>query len=151
QDLMDWRSGARAVLGGGGGIMANLAKNSTEAELHEAANYFASLKPAKWTRVVEADTAPKSFVGVGNMRFREKAGGTEPLGQRIIELPEDDVQAELRNSHSGFVAYVPTGSIKKGEALVNGGQVVDGKITSGKTIQCSVCHGSGLKGLGYAP
>src|SRR5262249_32408330 len=112
-DVQNWRSGARVALGGGG-IMANFAKGISDDELREAAAYFASLKPAKWTRVVESETVPKSFVGPGNMRFREKGGGTEAIGKRIIELPEDDVQAELRDSHSGFVAFVPIGSLAKG-------------------------------------
>ena len=51
---------------------------------------------------------------------------------------------ESRDPHSGFIAYVPPGSIKKGETLVkNGG--------SGKTIACEICHGEGLKGLGDVP
>ena len=45
---------------------------------------------------------------------------------------------------SGFVAYVPTGSVKKGEALATTGG-------SGKTLRCSICHGEGLKGLGNVP
>src|SRR5207237_9532035 len=70
--------------------------------------------------------------------------GKEPIGQRIIEAPEktEDTEA-LRNSHSGFIAYVPPGSIKKGEALVTNG--------AGKTTQCAVCHGANLQGLGPVP
>ncbi len=49
----------------------------------------------------------------------------------------------LRNPRSGFIAYVPTGSVKKGEALVTTG--------AGKTTQCGLCHGSDLKGLGPVP
>jgi cytochrome c553 len=41
------------------------------------------------------------------------------------------------------VVYVPTGSIKKGEALVTNG--------AGKTTQCGLCHGADLKGLGPVP
>jgi cytochrome c553 len=70
--------------------------------------------------------------------------GTEPLGQRIIEVPENPEHTELlRDPHSGFIAYVPVGSIKKGEALVTNG--------AGKTTQCGVCHGPDLKGLGPVP
>jgi cytochrome c553 len=49
----------------------------------------------------------------------------------------------LRDARSGFVAYVPVGSIKKGEALVNTG--------AGKTTACAVCHGADLKGMGPVP
>jgi len=59
-------------------------------------------------------------------------------------LPEDPVQAELRNSHSGFVAHVPPGSIKKGETLVTTGG-------NGRTLRCSICHGADLKGLAGVP
>ena len=54
------------------------------------------------------------------------------------------MQVTVRNPHSGFIAYVPPGSIKKGEALVKTG----GK---GKTIQCAICHGDALTGLGEVP
>ena len=68
----------------------------------------------------------------------------EALGQRIIEVPEDADRAELRDTHSGFVAYVPVGSVKKGEALVTTGG-------NGKTLQCGICHGPDLKGVGTIP
>ena len=45
---------------------------------------------------------------------------------------------------SGFVAYVPVGSIKKGEVLVTAGG-------GGKTTPCAICHGADLKGLGPVP
>ena len=125
-------------------IMTAMAGASTEAELADSAAYFSSLKSQPWIRVVEANTVPKTFVGAGNMRFVSKEGGTEPIGQRVIEVPEDAVQAESRNSHSGFVAYVPVGSTKKGEALVTTGG-------DGKTIRCSICHGPDLKGLAGVP
>src|SRR5437870_9792360 len=70
--------------------------------------------------------------------------GKEPIGLRVIETPEKTEDTEmLRNSHSGFIAYVPPGSIKKGEALVTNG--------AGKTTQCAVCHGANLQGLGPVP
>src|SRR5688500_10285580 len=50
----------------------------------------------------------------------------------------------MRDPHSGFLAYVPPGSIAKGEALVKTGG-------AGKTISCGICHGDDLKGLGEVP
>src|SRR5207248_7793342 len=50
----------------------------------------------------------------------------------------------LRDARSGFIVYVPMGSIKKGEALVTTGG-------GGKTVQCGACHGADLKGLGPVP
>jgi cytochrome c553 len=70
-------------------------------------------------------------------------GATESIGRRIIETPEDLERTELRDAASGFVAYVPVGSIAKGEALVAG--------AAGKTTACGICHGVDLKGLGPVP
>jgi cytochrome c553 len=123
--------------------MSIIAKGMTDAEVQMSAEYFASLPMQPWTRIVEADTVPKTYVGPGNMRFVSKEGGTEPIGQRIIELPEHQERAELRDSHSGFMAFVPVGSIWAGERLATTG--------AGKTIRCSVCHGPDLKGLGPVP
>ena len=77
------------------------------------------------------------------MRFALADGGTEPIGNRIIVLPENPERAELRDPHSGFIDYVPKGSIAKGAALMAGGD--------GKTIACTICHGPELKGLGEVP
>ena len=52
--------------------------------------------------------------------------------------------AQLRDPHSGFIAYVPVGSVKKGEALVTTG-------ANGKTTACAVCHGGVLQGIGPVP
>ena len=139
QQLADWKSGNRKF----GGTMLAMAKVITDAEIKDAADYFASLKPRPWIRVVEADTVPKSFVGPGNKRLVHPAGGTEPLGDRIIEVPEDEEAVVYRDPISGFVAYVPRGSIAKGEALV--------KTGGGKTTPCIMCHGTTLEGLGDWP
>ncbi|HTC62626.1 MAG TPA: c-type cytochrome, partial [Candidatus Saccharimonadales bacterium] len=71
-------------------------------------------------------------------------GGDEPIGQRIIELPQDAARAESRDPHSGFIAYVPKGSLAKGKEFVNTGG-------GGKTIQCVICHGPTLNGLAEVP
>jgi len=137
----------------GNSIMIGLSKAATEDEMRMAAEYYASQKMKPWVRVVEADMVPTTFVGPGNMRFATADGKMEALGQRIIELPEDAEKAELRDGHSGFVAYVPKGSIAKGEELATtgGDHVVGGKIVKGKTVACGVCHGPQLKGLGNVP
>jgi cytochrome c553 len=137
----------------GNTIMIALSKAATDEEMRTAAEYYASVTPQKWLRIVEADTVPTTFVGVGNMRFATTDGKTEAIGQRIIELPEDAEKAELRDGHAGFVAYVPKGSIAKGEALATtgGDRVENGKIAKGKTVACGICHGPQLKGLGNVP
>ena len=86
----------------------------------------------------------QSLMPMLNMRFVQPDGGMEPIGNRIITVPENQTRARLRDPHSGFIDYVPTGSIAKGEALVTTG---DG----GKTISCAICHGPTLQGLGEVP
>jgi cytochrome c553 len=116
---------------------------ATEAEVQSAAQYFASLKPRPWIRVVETGTVPKTRIA-GWMLVPLSSGEREPIGHRIIEVPENTQQTELRNDASGFIAYVPPGSLKKGQALVRSGG-------AGVTIQCSICHGPQLNGLGNVP
>jgi len=97
----------------------------------------------RWTRVVEADTVPKTYFR-GNRRLQLAEGGSEPIGERIIEVPEDPARNALRDPHSGNISYVPVGSLARGAALVATGG-------SGKTIACGICHGPTLKGLGDVP
>jgi cytochrome c553 len=140
QQMEDFRSGARKDSARMNGIVQGLSNE----EIRLAAEWFASLKPQTWTKVTEAAMVPKTFVGGGRMRFASPGNQMEPIGNRIITLPQDQSRATLRDPHSGFVAYVPPGSIAKGEALVkNGG--------NGKTVTCTLCHGDSLTGLGNVP
>jgi cytochrome c553 len=155
QQMADFKSGARKCSEPRMGPPANMiavAKAATDAEVAAAAEYFATLKLKPWIRVVETDTVPKTEVS-GNMLVASKAGGTEPIGRRIIETPEAPEREELRDTDSGFVAYIPVGSIERGERLVTtgGATVVAGRIVPGPTIQCGTCHGPDLKGLGNVP
>ncbi len=116
-----------------------------------AAEYFSSIPApsAPWIRVVESATAPKVRY-VGNLALPAKDGGREPIAGRIVEMPDDEEQGDtLRNPRSGFVAYVPPGSIKRGEDLVTTGgmTIVGDKIVQGKTTACATCHGTNLTGV----
>ncbi len=146
QQLKDLQSGTRknAFTPPSNNGMSMIAAAMTDEEMKIAASYFAGLKPQPWVSVKESATGPVTFVGNGNLRLVKPNGGTEPLGQRIIEVPENSELAELRDPHSGFIAYVPFGSVKKGEALVTTGG-------NGKTVSCAICHGPDLKGLGNVP
>jgi cytochrome c553 len=146
QQMADYKNGLRKSSEpamGPPAAMLTLGMAATEAESKTAAEYFASIKPTKWIRVIESKTVPKTRAA-GGMLIALEPEILEPIGSRIIEISENLERTELRDSKSGFVAYVPTGSIKKGQALAtNGG--------NGKTIQCAICHGAGLKGLGNVP
>ena len=125
--------------------MGPIAKATSDEDIRQAAEYFAALKPNVWVKVIETATPPKTFIATaGRHRQLHPEGGTEPIGRRILEIPADPFGTEIRDPHSGFIAYVPTGSIARGEALVKGGE-------SGKTVQCTLCHGEALKGLGEIP
>lgn len=125
--------------------MGPIAKAVSDEDVRRSAEYFAALKPSTFVKVIETATPPKTYVNTaGRHRIVSPGGGTEPIGHRIIETPEDPLRTQLRDPHSGYIAYVPPGSIAKGEALVKTGG-------SGKTIQCAICHGDDLKGLGEVP
>jgi cytochrome c553 len=124
--------------------MIAFAKAMTDEEIKAAADYFAAMKWTPWIKVVETNTVPKTRIA-GGMFLPVEGGEQEPIGQRIIEVPEKTEATELlRDPRSGFIAYVPAGSIRKGEALVTAGG-------GGKTTACGVCHGPDLHGLGPVP
>jgi cytochrome c553 len=145
QQIADFRSGARVSADPKlmpPSRMDAVAKAATDDEVKAAAEYFAELELKPWIRVIEAATVPKTHVA-GYMLVPDASGGLEPIGPRIVETPENVAQTELRDSGSGFIAYVPPGSIGRGERLV--------KTGSGRTTPCGTCHGADLKGLGPVP
>jgi cytochrome c553 len=123
--------------------MGNMAPFLIDQDAEEAAAYFAAMPWTQWIRVVETDTVKKTRVA-GQMYHLVEDSGTEPIGVRIVEAPEDESLEALRAPRSGFVAYVPVGAIKKGEELVTTG-------ANGKTTPCVICHGADLKGVGPIP
>jgi cytochrome c553 len=124
-------------------FMIALAKAVTEAEIEAAAAYFSALKPLSFVRVVEAAHVPKTIVAGWTLTLAP-GGGTEPLGDRIVEMPEDFARFENRDSRTTYVAYVPVGSIRRGGELVATGG-------AGKTLPCAACHGPELKGMADVP
>jgi cytochrome c553 len=143
QTMLDFKNDARKSADprkGNTNRMIAFAKAMTDDEIKASAVYFSSIKWTPWIRVIETDTVPKTRIAGGMFLVLEGAeAGREPIGQRIIETPEKTEDTELlRNPRSGFIAYVPPGSIRKGEALA-------------KSTQCAVCHGADLEGLGPVP
>ena len=140
QQMADWRAGLRQTsepLHGPATNMRAIGINATPEEVAAAADYFSSLEPKKWITVIETDTVPETVVA-GWMYIEAASGGREAIGNRILEMPIDLELTELRDDRSGFIAYVPTGSVARGEALVGDGN-------------CRTCHGSDLRGLGPIP
>lgn len=146
QQMAEFRNGARGSAVPTRDSLARMrviARRMTDDEARAAADYFSRLKPTRWIRVVESEDAPRTRVRNG-MSIPVELGGTEPIGRRIVEVPEDLERTDRRDSHSGFIAYVPPGSIERGRLLVTTGG-------GGKTLQCAICHGPELRGLGLVP
>ena len=143
----DFRSGARRINVGDAGaskFLTALKGSYTDDQVRAAAGYFASLAPRIWIRVRETRRVPRSVVNPATlMRIRIPGAGSEPLGSRIIELAEDDSKLIDRDAHSGYIAYVPVGSIATGRGLAAG--------AGDRRIACPFCHGRALTGLGYSP
>jgi cytochrome c553 len=146
QQIADFKSGARkssAPERSAIALMTTSAKAISDEEVQAAAVYFASLKPKRVVKVVESESAPKTYVA--RLFFvKSPQGGDEPLGQRIVETPDDVEQFELRDSRSLFTARVPPGSVARGAVLVKTGG-------EGATVACAACHGADLKGMGPIP
>lgn len=146
QQLEDFRTGARASADtrkANTNEMIAIAKALTAEEMTAATEYFASMPWTKWVRVVETDTAPRTRQTLNGLFIPIE--GTEPLGRRIIEVPENPEQTDrFRNPRSGFVAYAPRGSMARGETLVMQGG-------GGRTVACFMCHGLDLRGSADVP
>jgi cytochrome c553 len=148
RQLMDFKAGHRRSSDPrktNTAVMESFTRSMTEAEMKQAAAYFSAIPATPWIKVVEAATVPKTrFAGGVFFALEGKDAGTEALGNRILETPVNTEDFEMwRNPHSGFIAYVPPGSVAKGKALVTTG--------AGKTTACTVCHGVDLRGLGPVP
>lgn len=135
--------------------MIDLAKAMTEQEITQAADYFAAIPWSRRVRVVESALVPRTRIA-GNLFLAADRDRTpiEPIGTRIIEMPENEERAEkLRDPRSGFVAFVPPGSLERGRnlALFGGMSIVNGQIVQGKTTACTACHGLDLMGAADVP
>jgi len=147
QQLQDFKDGSRNTWDKrkrNEAQMIAIATALTPEEAQAAAAYFSSMKWTPYVKVVEAETVPKThYVGGGGglcMPLTGTEAGTEPIANRLIEIPTNPDDTEpMRDPRAGFIAYVPPGTLKKGEDIVvNGG--------GGKTLACASCHGQGLKG-----
>ena len=113
--------------------MVGFAKAMTEAEMREAAAYYASLPTTVPIKVVETATVPRMLSQEG-LWLPEKDGAPEPIGRRLIETPADVGREQLRDPHAGFIVYAPPGAVAKGKRLAT-------------RLNCAQCHGESLTGL----
>jgi len=146
EQVADFKSGARkGSVPAMTGLMATVAKGVNDEEIKEAAEYFSKLKPPPdWIHVVKATVVPKTQVIPINVLVAVDGTATEPLGNRVIEVPVHKERTIVRDSTAGYVAYVPEKSLARGRDLVLSGG-------AGKTIACTTCHGPDLRGVGGIP
>jgi len=140
QQMEDYRNGLRNSSDptkGNTMRMAWYATRMTPEETRASIDYFSKLPYPKSYRVVEAAMVPKTRITEYFIPLAGAAAGTEPIGGRIIEVPEHPELTELRAPNAPFVAYVPPGSLA-------GGQQATAKF------QCATCHGATLTGLTMA-
>lgn len=118
-------------------LMRKIAPAVSAAQLAAAARYFASLRPRRFGRVVETDRIPR-VTDVPNLWHYAEGGGTEPLGLRLIEVPDDYKRHEMRDPRLSYAAYVPRGSIARGATLARG--------WGSGAYACATCHGASYRG-----
>jgi len=143
QQLADMRHDHRHASINGAPLakMIEIAKALPLDDARQASEYFHSIKPVKRLRLIEGDVVPVTRPAAHAIQKVDPSGATEPIGTRIIEVPQDFERTSLRDPSSGFIAYVPAGSIKKGKALATSGG-------GGRTLPCASCHGDGMRGSG---
>jgi cytochrome c553 len=147
RQFAEFRSGERRITVGNARaqqLLATLKSNYTDAQVRAAALYFSALAPRAWIQVRESKQVPVSIVDPNSlMRTALPNQGSEVLGSRIVELPENEAALRNRDAHSGFIAYVPEGSLATGKRLVTGANEWG--------VACTACHGKTLNGLGGVP
>jgi cytochrome c553 len=123
--------------------MIKVAQAVGDADLEAAAAYFASLPRRTRIKVVEADSAPKTWPDRFGWLNLAEGGVREPIAGRIIEVPDDPQRLFISDPRVAVIDYVPTGALGRGAVLVRSGG------PGGQP--CGVCHGPDLKGNGPAP
>ena len=145
EQLQDFRSGKRATLGPEKyapiQAMHALSATLTDADIDASAQYFSQQKLARRHYVIESINIPRAEEA--GWVYKE-VGGSEDLGDRLIEVAPDMTRHERRDDRMQYTAYVPPGSLFKGKLLATTGD-------KGKTQVCSTCHLAKLQGTDKIP
>ncbi len=152
RQLNDFRNGLRHSVEPGKGnsnTMVMLAKAMTDEEMKQAADYFSAVTWRPHVTVIETNLVPATRIQ-GELFIPTAKKLTEPIGNRIIEVPTDvEANQVLRNSRGTWIAYVPVGAIARGRNLVTtgGSSIVNNQIVLGRATACTTCHGQDLRGM----
>jgi cytochrome c553 len=144
QQMQDFRDGLRKSADprkANTNTMIGFAKATTREEDMAAAQYFAQQPYPRRIKVVESKTAPKVRLQ-GGMHMAIPAaegGGMEPIKpDEIVEVPDDNLRAEARDTRMSWTAYAPPGTLNRGKQIA-------------AKAQCAMCHGANLEGVGPVP
>ena len=144
QQMQDFRNGLRKSADprkANTNIMIGFTKATTSEEDWAAAEFFAAQPYPRRMKVVESRTAPKVRMQ-GGMHMAIPAadgGGMEPThADAIVEVPDDNLRAESRDTRMSWTAYVPPGTLNRGKEVA-------------AKAQCATCHGANLEGVGPVP
>lgn len=147
QQLADFKSGARRSAFSGPyrptDLMIHVAMNATADEVLSAAQYFSQQQFRSHVLVVERARIPHSRV-IGWVYTAISGAGDEPLGERLMEFAPDASRHEHRDDDMRYIAYVPLGSLSRGQTMATTG-------ANGLTLPCISCHGEKLEGVGLVP
>lgn len=143
QQLTEFRDGRRqcAVAKAACAVMPRAARQVSAAEARAAADYFSKLRYRPRVRVLEAAMVPNNRYG-SLFPVRVESGGEQPIGTRILEMPEEVALEHEGDWRAPITAYVPPGSIARGKALVESGA---------GALPCAACHGDRLQGVATVP
>ncbi|MGH8288066.1 MAG: c-type cytochrome [Steroidobacteraceae bacterium] len=144
QQLTEFRAGRRqcaVAKTACGEAMPRIAGLVSAADARAAAIYFSKLRYRPRVHVVEAAMVPKNRYG-SLFPVKLASGGKEPLGARILEMPDNVALEDDGDWRASITAYVPPGSVARGKALVESGA---------GALPCASCHGPQLQGVGMVP
>lgn len=123
-------------------LMNRMAQAASDSEVKAAAEYFSRLPYRSRIKVIEAAMVPKMTVQ-GFVFARADGSEQEPIGERILEVPDSLAEFDAGDWRTPITAYVPPGSIARGKLLVEG-------VARG-AAPCGACHESRLQGNELAP
>lgn len=145
ETLRDYRSGKRAPIGPDYYLpirnMHAVAAAMSDEDIDASAKYFSQQKLARRHYVVEGINIPRAEPAFW---VYQEVGGSEDLGQRLVEVAPDITRHERRDPRMQYTVYAPPGSLALGKALATTG-------SKGKTQICATCHLARLEGTDKIP
>jgi hypothetical protein len=124
RQMQDFRNGLRKSADprkANTNTMIGFVKATTPEEDRAAAEFFAEQPYPRRLMVVESKSAPKVRLQ-GGMHMAipaGEAGGMESIAaDEIVEVPDDNLRAEARDTRMGWTAYVAPGTLKRRQGPV---------------------------------